>query len=262
MLTYPNINPVALQVGPVAIHWYGLMYLVGFVIAWTLGVLRARKTSEWNSQLVSELIFYSAVGVLIGGRIGYILFYDFPGFIENPLLIFKIWEGGMSFHCGLLGVIGALSLYCHNFKKHFFAVTDFIAPLVPISLGFGRIGNFINQELWGRVTDVPWGMVFPLAGPLPRHPSMLYEAFLEGLVLFVIIWFYSAKTRPRLAVTGLFLLLYGSFRFFIEYFRQPDPQLGFIAFGWLSMGQLLSIPMILAGVLLLWYAYSHQKTNA
>lgn len=261
MLTYPSINPIALQIGPITIHWYGLMYLFGFMIAWILGVIRAKKNSKWNNQLVTDLIFYSAVGVLIGGRLGYILFYDFHDFIRNPLIVFKIWEGGMSFHGGLLGVIGAVILYCHNFNKHFLTVTDFIAPLVPIGLGFGRIGNFINQELWGRVTDAPWGMVFPLAGPLPRHPSMLYEAFLEGLVLFIIIWIYSAKARPQAAVTGLFLSLYGSFRFFIEFFRQPDPQLGYIAFGWLTMGQLLSLPMILGGGFIIYYAYRYQRIS-
>lgn len=256
MLIYPNIDPIALKIGSFSIHWYGLMYLLGFLAAWWLGRLRAKKAdSGWTTAEVSDLIFYCAMGVLVGGRLGYVLFYDFSHFIQDPLTVFKIWDGGMSFHGGLIGVFISVALFAKKTGKSFFAVGDFLAPLAPLGLGAGRIGNFINGELWGRVTDVPWGMVFPQAGNLPRHPSMLYEFLLEGVVLFFILWFYSAKPRPTMAVSGLFLLGYGVFRFLVECFRQPDSQLGFIAFNWLTMGQLLTLPMMLLGIILLFLAY-------
>lgn len=262
MLTYPNINPIAFHIGPLPVHWYGIMYLIGFACAWLLGVYRARREgSGWTTEQVGDLIFYAALGVIIGGRLGYILFYDFPSFIANPLTVFRIWDGGMSFHGGLLGVITALWIFGRRTSKSLFEITDFIAPMVPIGLGAGRIGNFINGELWGRVTTMPWGMVFPNAGPLPRHPSQLYEFIFEGVVLFAILWWFSMKPRPRMAVSGLFLLLYGIFRFVLEFFRQPDPQLGFIAFGWLTMGQLLSIPMILGGAAIFWIIKGNAKTR-
>ncbi len=261
MLQYPQINPIALELGPLKIHWYGLMYVIGFLGAWGLAEWRARKpASGWTSAQVSDLIFYCAVGVVIGGRIGYMLFYDLSSFLSNPLVIFKVWDGGMSFHGGLLGVIIAMWLFARSTQKAFFAVGDFVAPLVPIGLAAGRIGNFINGELWGRVTHVPWGMVFPNAGPQPRHPSQLYEFFCEGILLFIILWWFSAKPRPRMAVSGLFLLGYGIFRFGLEFFRQPDIQLGFVAFGWMTMGQLLSIPMILFGITFLYWAYRHNNS--
>ena len=261
MLPYPHINPIALQVGPLKIHWYGLMYVVGFLFAWFLANLRAKKpNSGWTINQVGDLLFYCAIGVVIGGRVGYMLFYDLPYFLAHPFTLFKVWDGGMSFHGGLIGVAIAVWLYGRQIKKSFFEITDFIAPLVPVGLGAGRIGNFINGELWGRVTNVPWAMVFPTGGPLPRHPSQLYEFFLEGIVLFCIVWFYSAKPKPRMAVSGLFCLCYGIFRFAAEFFRQPDIQLGYLAFGWLTMGQLLSVPMILLGAVLLWWAYRRQKT--
>ncbi len=263
MLMYPHLNPIALQIGPIKVHWYGIMYLVGFAVAWSLAYYRSRKPgSGWNAELISDLVFYAAIGVVLGGRIGFMLFYDFSSFIAQPWIIFRIWDGGMSFHGGLIGVIISFWLFGRNHKKSFWEIGDFAAPLVPIGLGAGRIGNFINGELWGRVTTVPWGMVYPNAGPLPRHPSEIYEFFLEGILLFIILWFYSAKPRPRMAVSALFLLCYGCLRFFAEFFRQPDIQLGYVAFGWLTQGQLLSIPMIIIGAGLFWWAQcSPLKTS-
>lgn len=260
MLTYPNIDPVAISIGPVAVHWYGLMYLVGFIGGWWLGSLRARRPgSGWRAEEIGDLLFYVALGVVIGGRVGYILFYNFALFLDDPLVLFRVWQGGMSFHGGLLGVLLAMWLYGRKTQRTFFQVTDFIAPLVPVGLGAGRIGNFINGELWGRPTELPWGMVFPFVDQQPRHPSMLYEALLEGLVLFVILWLYSSRPRPVAAVSGMFLLWYGVFRFAVEFVRQPDAHIGFIAFGWLTMGHLLSLPMILFGLLLLWLANSRMQ---
>lgn len=256
MLQYPNIDPIAFHLGPLQVRWYGIMYLVGFATAWLLATYRARKpNSGWTSEQVMDLIFYAALGVIIGGRVGYMLFYDFDNFISNPLTLFKIWQGGMSFHGGMLGAIISLWIWGWRIRKHLFDITDFVAPFVPIGLGLGRLGNFINNELWGRVTNVSWGMVFPNAGDLPRHPSQLYEFLLEGVLLFIILFWYSAKPRPRFAVSALFLLGYGGFRFVAEFFRQPDPQLGFIAFNWMTMGQLLCIPMMLGGLFGLWWAY-------
>ncbi|HXG27610.1 MAG TPA: prolipoprotein diacylglyceryl transferase [Nevskiales bacterium] len=256
MLTHPGFDPVALKLGPVAIHWYGLMYLIAFYLGWWLATRRARATgSGWTPQQMTDLLFYVVLGVILGGRIGYVLFYGFEWFVENPLVLFKIWEGGMSFHGGLLGVLAAYAIYARLNGRSFFEVADFLAPLYPIGLFLGRIGNFINAELWGRPTDLPWGMVFPNAGPEPRHPSQLYEAGLEGLLLFAILWWYSARPRPRMAVSALFALLYGLFRFAVEFAREPDAHLGYLAFGWLTMGMLLCLPMILIGAGLLWYAY-------
>ena len=260
MLQYPNIDPVAIGFGPVAVHWYGLMYLIGFVGSWLYGSWRARQPgSGWKTEEISDLIFYGALGVVLGGRLGYILFYNFELFVRDPLMIVRIWQGGMSFHGGLLGVLIAMWLYGKKTGRTFFQVTDFIAPFVPIGLGAGRIGNFINGELWGRPTDLPWGMVFPFVDQLPRHPSMLYEALLEGLVLFIILAWHSSRRPPLYAVSGMFLLCYGVFRFAVEFVRQPDEHLGFIAFDWLTMGHLLSAPMIFFGVLLLWMAYRKNE---
>ncbi|MBV1884398.1 MAG: prolipoprotein diacylglyceryl transferase [Pseudomonadales bacterium] len=256
MLTFPNIDPVALQLGPIAIHWYGLMYLGGFTGGYYLSMKRALKpNSGWTQNQVSDMIFYGAMGVILGARIGYILFYNFSAFLDNPIILFKVWEGGMSFHGGMLGVALAMLLYSYKVKKHFFDIMDFGAPIVPIGLGLGRIGNFIGGELWGRTTDVPWGMIFPGGGDLPRHPSQLYQFALEGVVLFTILWLFSMKPRPRRAVMGMFLIWYGIFRCVVEFVRQPDAHIGFVALDWLTMGQLLSIPMILGGLAFVLYGY-------
>lgn len=255
MLVAPQIDPVAISIGPLKIHWYGLMYVLGFVAVWWLGMYRAKQpNSGWTADQVSDVIFYGALGVILGGRLGYVLFYNFSYYVAHPLDIFKLWHGGMAFHGGLLGVIVALWLFGRRHGKFVLSVTDFVAPFVPIGLGAGRIGNFINHELWGRVTDVPWGMVFPNAGPQPRHPSQLYQFALEGVALFVILWFFSRKPRPLGSVSGLFLLCYGIFRFLVEFVREPDVQLGFVL-GFLTMGQILSLPMIIVGAGLIIWAY-------
>ncbi len=256
MLNYPQIDPVAISLGPVKVHWYGLMYVIGIGTAWWLTRRRAARPGfPWSVAQVEDLIFLAALGLVLGGRIGYMLFYNFTGFLSDPLMIVRVWEGGMSFHGGLLGVLAALGYFARRERIRFLALGDFIAPYVPIGLGAGRIGNFINGELWGRVTAVPWGMVFPTGGPLPRHPSQLYEAALEGLVLFLILHFYSARPRPLGAIGGLFLLLYGTFRFIAEFLREPDAHIGYVALNWLTMGQILSVPMILLGALLMAWAY-------
>ncbi len=260
MFVYPDIDHVAVSLGPLTIHWYGVMYLIGFLGGWWLGRIRAaRAGSTWTNVQVDDLLFYIMLGVILGGRVGSMLFYSFPVFIERPWIIFKIWEGGMSFHGGFLGVLLAMWLFGRKYKKHFFEITDFIAPLVPIGLGAGRIGNFINGELWGRPTDVSWAMIFPHVDALPRHPSQFYQAATEGLVLFLILWFYSAKPRPRMAVSSLFLISYGTFRFTTEFFREPDRNIGFIAFDWLTMGQLLSLPMLIAGLAMIILAYKYNR---
>jgi phosphatidylglycerol:prolipoprotein diacylglycerol transferase len=231
MLTFPNIDPVALSLGPLKVHWYGIMYLVAFGAALWLGTRRANKPgSGWSTEQISDVVFYGALGTVLGGRIGYTLFYGMSGFLADPVSIFRVWEGGMSYHGGMLGVAIAMWLFGRKYKKSFFETTDFTTPLVPTGIAAVRFANFINGELWGRVTDSPLGMVFPTGGPLPRHPSQLYEMFLEGILLFFIVWFYSAKARPRMAVSGVFSLGYGSFRFIVEFFRQPDEHMGFMAF--------------------------------
>ena len=256
MLYYPDINPVAFKIGPLKVHWYGLMYLFGFILAFGLALYRSNDLRRrWTTQQVIDLILYVALGLIIGGRLGYILFYNFSNFISDPLTLFEIWQGGMSFHGGLLGVIFTTWIFSRRTHKKWMDVTDFVAPLVPLGLAAGRIGNFINGELWGRLTTVPWGMVFPKVDYLPRHPSQFYEFFLEGILLFIIIWWFSNKLRRRFAVSSLFFLCYGLFRFTIEFFRQPDSQIGFVAFGWLTRGQELSFPMIVIGGFSLWWIY-------
>jgi phosphatidylglycerol---prolipoprotein diacylglyceryl transferase len=263
MFFYPDINPVVIAIGPVKVHWYGIMYLLSFIGGYWLLRYRAQTqplNRPLDPQQVGDLIFYMALGVVFGGRLGYCLFYAPYLFVEFSYGfpwwgVLKITQGGMSFHGGFLGVLLAAAWYCRKYRIHWWDLMDFIAPAAPVGLLFGRIGNFINGELWGRVTDGPWGMVFPHAGPEPRHPSMLYEAMLEGAVLLAVLWWFSNTRRPRMAVSALFLIGYGGFRFLIEFVRQPDAHLGFIAFDWLTMGHLLSLPMLVAGIALLVYAY-------
>lgn len=256
MLSFPEIDPVAFSVGPLKLHWYGLMYAVGFLAFWWLGRIHARhKHILIQPADVGDIFFYGMLGLVIGGRLGSVLFYNFSNFLENPLYVFRIWEGGMSFHGGLIGVILVLWMCQRNKPYGFLDICDFAAPTIPVGLGAGRIGNFINGELWGRVTDVPWAMVFPNADNLARHPSQLYQAFLEGLVMFVVLWFFAQKPRPAGSVAAMFVLLYGVFRFAVEFVREPDANMGFIAYDWLTMGQLLTIPMMLVGVVLMFLAY-------
>ncbi|MCC6474221.1 MAG: prolipoprotein diacylglyceryl transferase [Burkholderiales bacterium] len=256
MLIHPDFDPVAVSIGPLAVRWYGLMYLAGFGLFFFLARYRARRDA-WRGAsyaLVDELLFWGVLGVVAGGRLGYVLFYK-PGFyLEHPLEVFMVWQGGMSFHGGLLGVVAAMWLVCRRHGIGFLRVADFVAPLVPCGLAAGRLGNFINAELWGRVSDVPWAMVFRGAGPEPRHPSQLYQFGLEGLLLFVMLWIYSARERPPGAVCAAFLAGYGVLRFAVEYFREPDDFLGILALG-MSMGQWLSLPMALAGAALYVWAY-------
>ena len=276
-LQFPNFDPIAFSIGPVSLHWYGAMYLFGVLGALYLAKRRANKpNSNWTSQQVENLLFWGFLGLFIGARLGYILFYNFDAFIDDPAILFKVWEGGMSFHGGLIGAICVIAIFAKKTKKTFMQVGDFVAPLVPIGLMFGRFGNFINGELWGRVTNSSIGMLFPtsshadfmfvqshpewfslysqLNGILPRHPSQLYEMVFEGIVLFIILNLFIRKARPTGAVSGLFLVCYGIFRFIIEFFRQPDEQLG-LFLNFISMGQILCLPMIIGGVLILLYAY-------
>lgn len=255
MLTYPEISPVALSLGPLTIRWYGVSYLVGFVAAFAWCYYRRnRQVPPWTFETIADLLFYVALGVIFGGTIGYILFYDPSRILYEPLSLLKFWEPGRSFHGGLVGVLLALLIYCRVYQRRFWALCDFIAPSIPLGLAAGRIGNFLNAELWGRVTEVPWGMVFPGAGPLPRHPSQIYEFIFEGLLLFIILAWYSRKTRAEGKVAGLFGICYGLFRIFVELFREPDVSQGFILGGFLTMGQLLSIPMIIIGWMVMNYS--------
>ena len=251
-MTYPNIDPVAISIGPLAIHWYGLMYLIAFAAGGLLGKYQSKRApGQWSNNEVWDLVFYVAVGAVLGGRLGYVVFYNAAYYLVHPLEIFWVWTGGMSFHGGLIGVVAAVMLFASRSKRSFLGVADFLAPLCAPGLLAGRIGNFINQELWGRVSDVPWAMIFPAAGPLPRHPSQLYEAALEGVLLFLIVWVFAAKPRRPGQVSGLFLAGYGLFRFFVEFYREPDLHLGPVALDWMTMGQLLSIPVFVAGAWLL-----------
>lgn len=260
MLIHPQIDPIAMQLGPIAIHWYGLMYLIAFLSVLVLGRYRAKRNPEsgWAVTEIDDLLFYGALGVIIGGRLGYTLFYQPAYYLSHPLEIAYIWQGGMSFHGGFLGVLAAMVLYARKTGKRWLTIMDFVAPLVPLGLGAGRLGNFINGELWGRQTDVAWGMVFPHVDSLLRHPSQLYQFALEGIVLFALIWWYSSKPRPLGAVSGLFLIGYGTLRFLVEFTREPDSFLGLLAFN-LSMGQWLSLPMILVGLWMLWWANSQRQ---
>ncbi len=259
MLIYPNIDPIAVSLGPLQVHWYGLMYLMAFLCAWGLATYRTKQREGWNADMVSDLIFYGALGVVIGGRFGYVFFYGFSQFLADPIWLFKVWTGGMSFHGGFLGVMIAMLFWCKKYQKTWFETLDFIAPCVPTGLMFGRIGNFIGGELWGRPVinpDYPFAMIFPHVDNLARHPSQLYQALGEGLILFIVLWWFSSKPRPRFAVSALFLMGYGLARFVVEFFREPDHGQLFLA--WMSKGQFLSLPMILIGAWMMWYAY-HKK---
>ncbi len=259
MLVHPQIDPVAIHLGPLGVHWYGLMYLIGFVSVLILGKWRVRHNpqSAWKESDIDDILFYGALGTILGGRLGYVIFYQPTYFLSHPLEIFALWQGGMSFHGGFLGVLVAMWFFARKAGKKWLNIMDFVAPLVPIGLGAGRMGNFINGELWGRATDVPWGMVFPKVDNLARHPSQLYEFGLEGIALFALLWWYSSKPRPLGAVSALFLIGYGSFRFLIEFTREPDSFLGLLTMG-MSMGQWLSLPMVLVGVWML--VRSKQKS--
>src|SRR5450830_160117 len=259
MLIHPEFDPVAIHLGPLGIHWYGLMYLFGFMSLLFLGKWRARKYPGrgWTETDLDDILFYGALGVIFGGRLGYVVFYQPTYFISHPLEIFFLWQGGMSFHGGFLGVLVAMFFFARKTGKQWLSIMDFVAPLVPIGLAAGRMGNFINGELWGRATNLPWGMVFPRVDNVPRHPSQLYEFGLEGILLFIILWTYSAKPRPVGAISGLFLIGYGTFRFLVEFTRQPDSFLGFLALG-MSMGQWLSLPMVLVGIWMLRSALKHK----
>lgn len=276
-LKFPNFDPIVFSIGPISLHWYGAMYLFGVLGAFYLAKRRVDKSNnQWTLQQVENLLFWGFLGLFIGGRLGYVFFYNFATFIKNPIVLFKVWEGGMSFHGGLIGAIFVIAIFAKKANKTFMQVGDFVAPLVPIGLMFGRFGNFINGELWGRVTNLPIGMLFPtscyadfkfvqshpewfslyskLNGILPRHPSQIYEMVFEGIVLFIILNIFIRKPRPTGAVSGVFLFCYGLFRFVIEFFRQPDEQLG-LFLNIISMGQILCLPMIIGGILILLFAY-------
>ena len=280
-MTYLHqIDPIALNVGPLTVHWYGVMYLLAFASAWWLGQrrIRAGRLPGVDGNAFSDLLFYGMLGVVLGGRLGYVLFYALGEALRDPLMVVRVWDGGMSFHGGLLGVLLASWLWSRRQRLHFFDTMDFVAPLVPAGLGFGRLGNYIGGELWGKYTGAGWGVVFPTGVPEPfrsmdpatlkaqfdagaldafaRHPSQRYQAFLEGAVMFCALWWFSRRPRPRYAVSGLFALLYGSFRFLVEFVRVPDAQLGYLAFGWLTMGQLLSLPLVALGLFLLWRSHT------
>lgn len=257
MLVYPDINPVALQLGPLSIHWYGLMYMAGFLTFIWLGrkLIKTQHYPQMNVMLLDDLLFYGVLGVILGGRMGEVLFYNPDYYFSHPFKILAVWEGGMSFHGGFIGVMLAMFIFARLHKLHWLALMDFIAPLVPPGLAFGRLGNFINGELWGRPTSVPWGMVFPKVDNLPRHPSQLYEFALEGVLLFTLLWLFAKKPRPLGAISGLFLIGYGSFRFLGEFTRNPDDGIfGLMTFG-VSMGQWLSLPMVLAGILMMIWSF-------
>ncbi len=256
-MVHPQFDPIAFSIGPLSIHWYGIMYLLGFLAGQYLGIWRAGRDAwrNFTPDEVKDLLFYIVVGIILGGRIGYVLFYHMDLFLQNPLYLLKINEGGMSFHGGFLGVAAAVILFARNKKKHIFTVGDFVAPLVPPGIFFGRFGNFINGELWGRPTDVAWGMIFPNVDSLTRHPSQLYQMAGEGFLLFVFLWWFSRKPRPRMSVAAMFMIGYGVLRTSAEFFREPDAHIGYLLGGYLTQGMLLSLPMVLIGVVMMVFAY-------
>jgi phosphatidylglycerol---prolipoprotein diacylglyceryl transferase len=259
MIQYPGFDPIAIALGPVKVHWYGIMYLVGFAAAWWLGRVRAaRPGSTWKPLDVDDFIFFAMLGVILGGRVGYVLFYGLKYWAEDALYPLKIWEGGMSFHGGLLGVMAAIAVFAVRRGRNVFDVFDFAAAVPGIGLLAGRLGNFINGELWGKPTDVPWG--FQVDGQV-RHATQLYEAALEGVVLFAVLWWFTSRPRPRLAPSGLFLALYGGSRMLVEFWRVPDAHIGYLYGGWLTMGHLLSLPMLVAGLVLLVIAYRRGEPS-
>ena len=259
MWHYPNLDPVAISLGPISIHWYAISYLVGIgLVWWTLGYRNRHYASGYSDEEVSDLVFFAVLGVLLGGRIGYMLFYGMENLLANPASALRVWEGGMSFHGGLIGVLLGVLWFARKTGRTFFQITDFIAPSIPIALGCGRIGNFINAELPGHVTEVPWGLVYP-GEVVARHPSSLYQAMLEGPVLFALLWVFAMKPRPVMAVSGLFLVGYGLLRIFSETFRLPDSHLGFVLFDQVTQGQLLSLPMVLLGAGFIAYSYYQPK---
>ena len=262
MLVHPDFDPIALQLGPLAVHWYGLMYVCGFLGVYLLGNYRVKNYPQtirgnWDAEQISDLIFYGALGVVLGGRLGYVVFYKPAEYLANPLDILMINQGGMSFHGGLVGVIVAMWLFARKKHSNLLEIGDFVAPLAAVGLFFGRMGNFINQELWGKPTDLPWGMVFTTADALPRHPSMLYEALLEGLLLGIVIWLFARKPRPIGFLSGLFLIGYSLARMVVELVRVPDAHLNYLFFNWITMGQILSLPMLVLGLVLI----SRQNFN-
>jgi len=250
MIPYPNIDPVIVRIGPLAVRWYGVMYLIGFTSSYLLVRRQIKKKGlNFGQDFVDSLYSYLILGLLVGARLGYVVFYDLPEYLRNPLEIFALWHGGMSFHGGLIGSIVSGIFFCKKSRVDYRQVSDLVIVTAPVGLAFGRLGNFINGELYGRVTDVPWAMVFPTGGPLPRHPSQLYEFFLEGVVLFTVLWILKDRGLRTGVLTSLFLLFYGIFRFVLEFFREPDVQLGYIL-GPFTMGQILSASMIVVGVVL------------
>ncbi len=267
-LVHPMPNPIAIQIGPLAVHWYGLMYMLAFILFLVVGRIRLKQphiaAAGWKFEHLEDMLFYGVLGVVIGGRLGQVLFYEPVYYAHNPIEILEVWKGGMSYHGGFLGVLIALGLWSHKAKRNVLDVYDLIAPLVPLGYACGRIGNFINAELWGRVADpsLPWAMIWPNVDNLPRHPSPIYQALVDGVLAFILLWIYARKPRPRLAVGAMYVLLYGCARFFTEYFRVPDWSVNILGFD-ISAGQILSVPMIIFGVVALYCSYRFEKkTNS
>ncbi|MFV1982826.1 MAG: prolipoprotein diacylglyceryl transferase [Thiohalomonadales bacterium] len=256
-----DFDQVAFSIFGLSVHWYGISYLVSFILGWQFLRWQSNKNKfyGWTPVQADDFLFYAGLGVILGGRLGYVLFYNFSVFLDNPIMLLQVWKGGMSFHGGFLGVMLAIWFFARKTNKRYFDVVDFVAPAFPIGLFFGRLANFVNGELWGKESDVPWAMIFPRGGEVLRHPNPLYEAFLEGVVMFIVLYLFSQKQRRLGVVSAVFALMYSTFRFLIEFIRVPDAHLGYLGFGWLTMGQILSIPLFLVGVLLLWLAYREKK---